>query len=550
MLTFEKLEFSRKTCSIATVVLMLTIILYRVLTIVRTYIWKPLWYRRAMEAQGISGPTPHVLTGNLAEVQALKADAWITPMNVVRHDYVDRLFPHYRLWTQKFGPRFLFWLGLEPVIFETDPDLIKEVFSSDHKGAFAKFGPQTALSKKVTGDALFALNGTKWLHRRRAVRPVFQGEQLQGLVEPIMMSTKTILLDKWDRLLAGSRECCIEDIVPHIAALTGDVVARTLFRSSYEDSNHAFEQHKELVKLEFYRQPLPCSWTPGSITSYISVSFQRFRRRRELHASIQTTIKRMVDKAIAEESQRSDYVHKDFLSLLLAVNHLPGTIDGGFQMSKTDLTHEARSFYTAGYQAPATTLNWIMMLLANNPIWQERIYEELREVCGVDGILTMQMVNKLNNLSMVVFEALRLYTPAPETARTAVRDVQLGKLRIMKGTSISICIPKLHRLPEFWGDDANEFRPERFKDGVSAARKHPVAYMPFSYGPRYCVARTFALLEVKCIIAMIIQRFSFQLSPNYLHAPIIVGVSIQPKHGLPIVLARRQDGKPVLSSVQ
>lgn len=80
------------------------------------------------------------------------------------------------------GPRFLFWLGLEPVIFETDPDLIKEVFSSDHKGAFAKFGPQTALSKKVTGDALFALNGTKWLHRRRAVRPVFQGEQLQVIV--------------------------------------------------------------------------------------------------------------------------------------------------------------------------------------------------------------------------------------------------------------------------------------------------------------------------------------------------------------------------------
>ncbi|KAL2620044.1 hypothetical protein R1flu_000249 [Riccia fluitans] len=548
MLRFEKLQLTTRTCMIMAFLVLFAVLLHRLLQFIRIYIWNPLRYRRAMQRQGVSGPTPYLMTGNLPEVQALKAESWKRPMNGISHDYVDRLFPHYRLWTEKYGPRFLFWLGPHPVILETDPDLIKEVFSSDHKGPYAKYGPQTALSKKVTGDALFALNGSKWLHRRRAVRPAFQGQLLEGLVEPVMKSTKAILVDEWGKRLseAGGRDCCIEDIVPHLAALTGDVIARALFRSSYDESNHAFEQHKELIKLEFYKQPLPCSWTPHSILGYITVAYQRFRRRRELHQSILTTVKGMVEKALAQESVQKNCPHKDFLSLLLAVNKDPGTVAGGLQLSTKDLIQEARSFYTAGYQAPATTLNWIFMLLAQHPVWQDRIYEELKEVAGDTGILTTQVLNSLNNLSMVIYESLRLYTPAPEAHRTAVRDVQLGNIRILKGTSVSICIPRLHRLPEFWGEDANEFNPERFGGGLSSARKHSVAYMPFSFGPRYCVARTFALLEIKCILAMIVQRFRFQLSPNYVHAPVIIGVGIQPKHGLPIVLSRRE-GTPLLA---
>ncbi|KAL3681855.1 hypothetical protein R1sor_024811 [Riccia sorocarpa] len=548
MLSFKNSQLSTRTWVTLTFVVLFAIVLHRLFRFVRTYMWNPLRYRRAMQAQGVSGPTPFLMTGNLPEVQALKAESWKRPMNDISHDYVDRLFPHYRLWTERYGPRFLFWSGSQPIILETDPDLIKEVFSSDHKGPYAKYGPQTVLSKRVTGDALFALNGTKWLHRRRAVRPAFRGQLLEGLVEPVMTSTKEVLVSKWEKRLSesGGRECYIEDIVPHLAALTGDVIARALFRSSYEESNHAFEQHKELIRLEFQKQPLPCSWTPRSLIGYAKVAYQRFRRRRELHQSVLATVRGMVEKAMAQESKQKAHAHKDFLSLLLAANNDPETVAEGFQMSTKDLIQEARSFYTAGYQAPATALNWIFMLLAQHPTWQDRIYEELKEVAGDEGMLTMQVLNSLNNLSMVIYESLRLYTPAPEAHRTAVRDVQLGNLRILKGTSVSVCIPKLHRLPEFWGEDANEFNPERFRGGLSSARKHAVAYMPFSFGPRYCVAKTFALLEIRCIVAMIIQQFRFQLSPQYVHAPVIIGVGIQPKHGLPIVISRRE-GRPTMS---
>lgn len=136
---------------------------------------------------------------------------------------------------------------------------------------------------------------------------------------------------------------------------------------------------------------------------------------------------------------------------------------------------------------------------------------------------------------MVLLEVLRLYNPTIAVLRTTTKDMKVGNLVIPKGTSVEIPVHKIHRSKEYWGEDADEFNPVRFEDGISKAAKHPNAFLPFSVGPRACIGQSFAMLEVKVVLSLILQRFSWSLAPDYKHAPINY-IAISPRYGMPILI--------------
>ena len=141
---------------------------------------------------------------------------------------------------------------------------------------------------------------------------------------------------------------------------------------------------------------------------------------------------------------------------------------------------------------------------------------------------------------MVLNETMRLYPPVVAMTRMVEKDTRLGggmeeegedMVVIPAGTEIVLPVLMWHHDAEYWGPDADEFRPDRFEGGVGKACRVSGSFLPFSAGPRVCIGQGFAMLEAKIVMATILRSFSFRVSPSYRHAPSLV-VTMQPQFGL------------------
>ncbi|RDX80996.1 11-oxo-beta-amyrin 30-oxidase, partial [Mucuna pruriens] len=134
-------------------------------------------------------------------------------------------------------------------------------------------------------------------------------------------------------------------------------------------------------------------------------------------------------------------------------------------------------------------------------------------------------------VTMILYEVLRLYPPTVFFGRTLQKDVKLGNLSLPAGINVTMPILFIHQDGDIWGDDA---KCSNLK-GIAKATKGQVSFFPFGWGPRMCIGQNFALLESKIVLSLLLQHFSFELSPAYSHAPTVI-LNLQPKHGAHLVL--------------
>ncbi|VAH44691.1 unnamed protein product [Triticum turgidum subsp. durum] len=141
----------------------------------------------------------------------------------------------------------------------------------------------------------------------------------------------------------------------------------------------------------------------------------------------------------------------------------------------------------------------------------------------------------IKEVTMILYEVLRLYSPAVAFFRKTYKEIKIGGITYPAGVLIELPLLLMNHDPVIWGRDAHEFKPERFTNGIFHASKNPGAFLPFSWGPRICIAQQFALLEAKMAFCMILQCFEFELAPSYTHAVNNIRL-MRPLHGAQIKL--------------
>ena len=103
---------------------------------------------------------------------------------------------------------------------------------------------------------------------------------------------------------------------------------------------------------------------------------------------------------------------------------------------------------------------------------------------------------------MILYEVLRLYPPGVRFSWRTYKEMKIGNVTCPAGAFIEIPILFIHHDPDIWGRDVNDFKPERFAEGISKASKASGAFLLFGWGPRICIGQNFALLEARMAMCM------------------------------------------------
>jgi len=227
------------------------------------------------------------------------------------------------------------------------------------------------------------------------------------------------------------------------------------------------------------------------------------------------------EKAISKGLQS-----RDLLTLLIKAN-MSTDIPESQRLSDDDVLAQVPTFLVAGHETTSNATTWCLFALAQAPEIQEKLREELWNVPTENP--TMEELNGLPYLDSVVRETMRVYAPVTNTIRVAAKDdvIPLNKpytdvhgqvhdsVRISKGTTIPVPILAMNRLKELWGEDALEFKPERWEAIPDTVEHMPGVWshmMSFLGGARACIGYRFALVEMKALVFTLVRAFEFDLA--------------------------------------
>ncbi|XP_022749337.1 cytochrome P450 CYP72A219-like isoform X2 [Durio zibethinus] len=469
------------------------------------WVWlKPKRLEKCLRQQGLTGNSYRFFSGDIKKLFTMSRQAKATPMAL--------------------GKNSFWWIGPRPRVIVMDPEEVREILTKFND--FQKSHTNPLFNLLISG--LVNLDQDKWAKHRKIINPAFHQDKLKNML-PAFYQSCIEMISKWEQMVfvEGSSEL---DVWPFLVNLTRDVISRAAFGSNYEEGRRIFQLLEEQTNLTM--KVVQSVYIPG----WRFLPTKTNRKIKVIYRDIKDSLKEMIKKR-EKAIKAGEVSNDDLLGLLVESNIKEIEAHGDHKnmgMSIEDVIEECKLFYFAGQETTSVLLVWTMILLARYPTWQSKAREEVLQVFG-DSKPDSDGLNRLKVVTMILYEVLRLYPPVVALARSVPKEIKLEKLLLPAGAEISLPILLIHHDQELWGDDAHEFRPDRFSEGVSKSAKNQVAFFPFGWGPRICIGQNFALMEAKMALAMILRQFWFELSPSYAHSPCSIFI-LRPQHGAHIIL--------------
>ncbi|KAI5081164.1 hypothetical protein GOP47_0004347 [Adiantum capillus-veneris] len=511
------------------------------LSLFKHFFWEPASLSHSLLRGGLVVLPYSPIVGSVSHLKRVRdAAASLVLPSPSDHHIAPLVLPFYTRISLQAGLPFVYWWGTQPRLVISDPDDIKQILSSRFKD-YKRSDITYKFLSRLLGKGLLTSEGQDWHNQRSILRHAFFPEKLNGMVDA-MSKCAMEMVKTWEKAVEEEGGQAEVEVAHHIKDTMADIIARTSFGSSYEKGKAVFERQAQLVEL--IMQDLVLNSTiPGYkyIPTWINIQCWRLEKSIEKElVEIVEERRRVARSSSAAVGGGNGVYGEDLLGLMLSSEE---QVEARRMMLTTrQVVDECKTFFFAGHETTSHLLAWTMVMLGHYVDWQERARQEvLQELAALPP--AAHHLPKLKILNTILYETLRLYPPVPELgprveASSDYKSLDLKSMKGMqvpKGMSFSIPLLLLHRDKELWGDDADEFRPERFNEGITKACKHPCAFLPFSFGPRTCIGQNFALMEAKVVLATLLQHFRFRLSPNYMHAPF-TAITVRPRYGVPIIL--------------
>jgi cytochrome P450 len=410
---------------------------------------------------------------------------------------------------RSYGEAATIHMGAQPVILFSRPEHVR-YFLTEQPRNFTNREFARNLTR-LLGDGLLTTDGDFHRQQRRLVQPAFHKKRVDGY-GAIMVQHTSEMLDGW----APGEE---RDLARAMQDLTLRIVAKALFdvdlHAGHEDLGQQFTNVIENpVQLPFSLRGLP-----------INLPFTTYGKNMAARSALDAYVYGLIAQRRAEGID-----HGDVVSMLLAAQDTEGD---GAGLTDQQVRDQTMTLLAAGHETTSNALTWTMYLLSEHPAILDRLLREIDEVVAGRAPATAD-VPKLRYLDWVFSESMRLYPPAWTQGRHAIAPFERAGYTFPAGTMVMLSQWVLHRLPEIWGD-AETFRPERW-DPTRGETAPQGAYFPFGSGPRMCIGMPFAQLEMRLLLATILQRYTPKLIPGW---PVVPRprVTLRPKYGMRMTLA-------------
>eukprot|EP00250_Pteridium_aquilinum_P005199 c15332_g1_i1 orf=2-1015(-) len=301
--------------------------------------WTPKRHAITAQKQGLRGPVPTILLGNVMEIKRLRESVPDT-LHSFRHDLtLQHLLPEYVLWTKLYGKQHVIWWGPDANIVTTDVEILKELLSSKHTLSLGKPLLLQRFLEPVTGIGLVLANGETWAHERRVIGPAFHSDKIKGFVQTMVNITLN-MVDVWVQVLGdndGEGEIEMEGCM---TKLTADIIAHTQFGSSYKRGRNIFQLLEELK--EFIYKYGHLLILPGARYAPIPA----FIRLRRMKTVVETSIREIIEdrKAAVQAGKKTSY-GSDLLGLMLSESEKIGQDKKQPQLTMQQLVDECKTFF-------------------------------------------------------------------------------------------------------------------------------------------------------------------------------------------------------------
>ncbi|KAL3624154.1 hypothetical protein CASFOL_032970 [Castilleja foliolosa] len=393
----------------------------------------------------------------------------------------------------------------------------------------------------LLGQGIFNSDGETWLIQRKTAALEFTTRTLrQAMARWVNRTIRTRL---WIILDKAEKDHTSLDLQDLLLRLTFDNICGLTFGKDPETLSINLPENPFSIAFDSATEAtLQRLLYPGFLWKVSKILDIGMEKR--LRNSLEIVENYMSEAIEARKENPSD----DLLSRFMKKRDIDGNL-----FPSSVLKRIALNFVLAGRDTSSVALSWFFWLVMNNIHVEEKIVKEISGVLletrgenrakWVEEPLTFDEAERLVYLKAALAETLRLYPSVPLDFKYVVSDDVLPDGTVVPaGSTVTYSIYSIGRMKSVWGEDCMEFKPERWLSAGGDRFEPPkdgYQFLAFNGGPRTCLGKDLAYLQMKSVASAVLLRFRLMLVPGH-RVEQKMSLTLFMKNGLKVYLVSRE----------